>query len=73
MIERKNSTPLGQCSATKKCLCCDYNINFFLSLKVAGGIASGETIKEAVIKECEEEANLPEHWFDRMKPAGCVR
>jgi len=39
---------------------------------VAGGIASGETIREAVIKECEEEANLPEHWFDRMKPAGCV-
>ena len=48
-------------------------INIFLSLKVAGGIASGETIKDAVIKECEEEANLPQHWFDRMKPAGCVR
>lgn len=39
---------------------------------VAGGISSGETIKEAVIKECEEEANLPKHYFDRMKPAGCV-
>lgn len=47
--------------------------DFFLLSKVAGGISSGETIKEAVIKECEEEANLPKHYFDRMKPAGCVR
>jgi len=39
---------------------------------VAGGISSGETIKEAVIKECKEEANLPEHYFDRMIPIGCV-
>jgi len=39
---------------------------------VCGGIASGETVKEAVIKECEEEANLHSHFFDLMKPAGCV-
>merc|ERR1711923_295853 len=39
---------------------------------VAGGISSGETIKEAVIKECTEEANLPTHYFDKMKPVGCV-
>ena len=45
----------------------------FLSEKVCGGIASGETVKEAVIKECEEEANLHSHFFDLMKPAGCVR
>ena len=41
--------------------------------KVSGGISSGETIREAVTKECEEEANLPKHFVDMMKPGGCVR
>ena len=45
-----------------------------LLIDEASGYALKKTKwKEAVIKECEEEANLPEHWFDRMKPAGCVR
>ena len=44
-----------------------------MSFKVAGGISSGETIKEATIKECEEEANLPKDVIATMKPAGCVR
>ena len=40
---------------------------------VAGGLSSGYSIRETVIKETEEEANLPKHIAEKMEPAGCVR
>ncbi len=40
---------------------------------VAGGLSSGYSIRETVIKETEEEASLPRHIAERMEPAGCVR
>lgn len=39
---------------------------------VAGGLSTGYSIRETVIKETEEEANLPKHLAERMQAAGCV-
>lgn len=40
---------------------------------VAGGLSSGYSIRETVIKETNEEANLPRNIAERMVSAGCVR
>jgi len=39
---------------------------------VAGGLSTGLSIRETVVKETNEEANLPKHIANQMKPAGCV-
>ena len=39
---------------------------------VAGGLSSGYSVRETVIKETEEEANLPRHIAERMQAAGCI-
>jgi len=39
---------------------------------VAGGLSTGLSVRETVIKETNEEANLPKHIATQMKPAGCV-
>ena len=41
--------------------------------QVAGGLSTGLSVRETVIKETNEEANLPKHIATQMKPAGCVR
>jgi len=38
----------------------------------AGGLSTGYSIRDTVIKETEEEANLPKHLAENMEPAGCV-
>ena len=39
---------------------------------MAGGIPYGLTPTESLIKECMEEASLPEDIASKAKPAGCV-
>lgn len=39
---------------------------------VAGGLSTGLSVRETVIKETNEEANLPKDLANNMKPAGCV-
>lgn len=39
---------------------------------VSGGIAVGYNIMDTVHKEAEEEASIPPHLFERLKPAGAV-
>ena len=48
-------------------------ITFFFDSQVAGGLSTGLSVRETVIKETNEEANLPKHIATQMKPAGCVR
>ena len=48
-------------------------ISTFFFVEVAGGIASGDSIRETAIKESDEEANLPKNLSDQLKPAGCIR
>ena len=45
----------------------------FFDSQVAGGLSTGLSVRETVIKETNEEANLPKHIATQMKPAGCVR
>ena len=45
----------------------------FFDSQVAGGLSTGLSVRETVIKETNEEANLPKHISTQMKPAGCVR
>ena len=42
------------------------------TVKVSGGLSTGFTVNETVIKEAVEEANVPEHLLESLKPAGCV-
>jgi hypothetical protein len=45
----------------------------YLDNSVAGGIPSGLTPLESIIKECAEEASLDENEVRaRLRPAGCV-
>lgn len=39
---------------------------------VAGGLSTGHSIRQTVIKETFEEANLPTHLAEKMQPKGCV-
>lgn len=40
---------------------------------VAGGIATGFGIKETMVKECWEEAQIPEEIAKNVRPVGCIR
>ena len=40
---------------------------------VAGGISVGIGIKETMIKECEEEAGIPEELAKNVVPVGMIR
>ena len=46
--------------------------HFFLC-QVAGGISSGEKIRQTLIRECEEEAGISEKLCAQARPAGTVR
>ena len=41
--------------------------------KVGGGLASGMTVQSALVKECLEEAAIPEELVRQARPAGTVR
>ena len=44
-----------------------------LYFKVAGGLASGQSVMDCAYKESEEEASVPEHILKNLKPCGTVR
>ncbi len=51
-----------------------YNIlTFYVIFQSAGGLSSGLGIMECARKECQEEASVPDHILDNLKPVGCVR
>ena len=45
----------------------------YLSMKVAGGLKSGESVLECAKRECQEEASIPDDILENIKPVGCVR
>ena len=40
---------------------------------VAGGISSGVGIFDTMVKECQEEAGIPEHLAKKVVPVGMIR
>jgi phosphoribosylformylglycinamidine (FGAM) synthase-like amidotransferase family enzyme len=42
-------------------------------LQAAGGIAAGDSIRHTMIKECQEEASIPESLAKHAVSAGAVR
>ncbi|CAC5414459.1 unnamed protein product [Mytilus coruscus] len=38
----------------------------------AGGLTSGQSVKQCAIKECAEEASVPKKLTDKLKAVGCV-
>lgn len=47
--------------------------SFLCLSKAAGGLPSGMPIKECLVKECAEEASIPECIARRAVPAGAIR
>ncbi|KAI7863649.1 NUDIX hydrolase domain-like protein [Spinellus fusiger] len=39
---------------------------------VAGGLSYGDTLKDCVVKECNEEASIPMHIANKATRAGCI-
>lgn len=44
-----------------------------ISLKAAGGVAAGVSIKHTLVKECQEEACIPEALAAKAVPVSTVR
>lgn len=42
-------------------------------LKVAGGVAAGQSFLNCARKESQEEASVPEEYLDRLRPVGMLR
>jgi len=40
---------------------------------VAGGIPAGAGVMDTLIKECEEEASIPQEMAEKARPAGTIR
>jgi hypothetical protein len=50
-----------------------FELLFPIFLQAAGGIAAGDSIRYTLIKECQEEASIPESLAKHAVSAGAVR